>query len=159
VFKEKYEEPLKEVEPSRPDWKDDCLNEIKLVDVPTCVFSRKLTPAVLAFWSSTVRVTLKYLHGVRNQHEKGTILHNGLTIEAFWSQLPENSDTVAAEDARLIVVGRDTLSTLRGREEICAIIANLETDEGLSCRKGLVTIKESAWNKMSGKRWEKVFLI
>ena len=59
---------------------------------------------------------------------------------------------------RLIVIGRDTLSSLRAREELIAIMANLKNDEGLSYRKAVMSIRESDWNNLDGRKWERIFL-
>jgi hypothetical protein len=167
-FKEAYEESQLpgftdgEPDPSRPDWRDESRTAITKADIPSAVFSLNLSAIVLGFWSSTVLVTMQYSHaGGESGGERSTVpklIHNGDEIKALWDQIPRHPCELDAEDARLIIIGRNTLSTLRAREELVAIVANLENDEGLSYRKAIVSIRESDWNNLESKKWERIFL-
>lgn len=147
-----------EPDPSRPVWRDESRTAITKPDVPSTVFSRNLSAIVLGFWSSTAIVTVQYLHTGRTQGTKPKLIHNGDEIKASWGQIPRHPSELDAEDARLIIIGRDTLCSLRAREELIAIVANLNSDEGLSYRKAMVSIRESDWNNLDGRTWERIFL-
>lgn len=160
-FKDAYEVPqLSDGEPdlSRPDWRDESRTAITKTDIPSTVFSRNLSAIVLGFWSSIALVTIQYSHVGREWGTVPKLIHNGDEIKARWGQIPWHPCELDAEDARLIVIGRDTLCSLRAREELIAIVANLKNDEGLSYRKAMVSIRESDWNNLDGRKWERIFL-
>jgi len=161
-FKDKYEGSRfaefndGEPEPPRPDWRDESRTAITNADIPNVVFLQNLSAVVLGFWSSTAVVTIQYLHTGR-QWDQPKLIRNGVEIKALWGQIPRHPLELDAEDMRLIIVGRDTLCTLRAKEELIAIVANLETDEGLTYRKAIVSIRESDWNELD-RKWERIFL-
>jgi hypothetical protein len=106
-----------EPDPPRPDWRDESRTAITKTDIPSIIFSRNLSAIVLGFWSSTAVVTMQYSHASRGSSKKlGTepkLIHNGDEIKASWDQIPRHPSELDAEDARLIIIGRNTLSTLR----------------------------------------------
>jgi hypothetical protein len=165
-FKEEYaSSPLNKEEPDipQPDWRNESQTVITKCDIPGSVFSRNISANVLGFWSSSVVVTVQYKHtgrdwdiGLRSNAPK--ILQNGVEIKALWGQIPRHPPEMESEVARLIIIGRCTLSTVRAKEELVAIMADLETDEGLTYRRAMATIRELDWNKLEGKIWERIFL-
>jgi hypothetical protein len=143
--------PVPKPDLSRLDWRDESRTAITKTDIPSTVFSRNLSAIVLGFWSSTALVTMQYSHAGRKWGTEPKLIHNGNEIKAKWGQIPRHPCGLDAEDARLIVVGRDMLSSIGAREELIAIVANLENGEWLSYRKGMASIRESDWNNLDGR--------
>ena len=83
---------------------------------------------------------------------------SGVEVQADWDQIPRNVDRLSAEECRPIIVDRDIKGYARDDREVCAIVADANTDESLTYRKGLVSIRESEWNALEGRTWENVFL-
>ena len=162
-FKEKYSSRrCNKVEPDipQPDWRDGSQTVITRSDVPISVFSRNISAIVLGFWSSTAVVTVQYKNdGTHMDFVKAPkVLQNDVEFRARWGQIPQHPIEMESELVRFIIIGRDTLCTLRAKEELIAIMADLETDEGLTYRRAIVSIRESQWNKLEGKVWNRIFL-
>lgn len=165
-FKEKYasrrwnkEEP----DIPKPDWRDESKTMITRSDVPVSVFSRNVSTIVLGFWSSTAVVTVQYKHDGRDwdfdiKNKDPKVLQNEVEFRAQWGQIPRHPIEMESELVRFIIIGRCTLSAARAKEELIAIMADLETDEGLTYRRAIVSIRESEWNKLEGKVWNRIFL-
>lgn len=165
-FKEKYpSSPWNKEEPDipQPDWRDESQTTITKSDIPDSVFSRNLSAIVLGFWSSSAVVTVHYKHSGRDwdlalRDHDPKILQNGQELKALWGQIPRHPPEMKSEVVRFIIIGRDTLSSSRAKEELVAIMADLETDEGLAHRRAIVTVRESDWNALDNKVWERIFL-
>lgn len=165
-FKEKYANSLlnkEEPDVPQPDWRDESQMTITKSDIPESVFSRNISAIVLGFWSSSVVLTVQYKHSGRDwdlalRDHDPKILQNGVELKALWGQIPRYPPEIEFEIVRFIIIGRDTLSSARAKEELVAIMADLETDEGLTYRRAIVTIRESDWNELDDKTWEMIFL-
>ena len=136
--------------------------EITKKDIPSKVLQAGISSTVLAFWSTVVVVTLQYEHssskeGLDSWSTEPKILQNGREIKAMWGQSPRRPPGLEAEDVRLIVIGRNTLSLLRRKEQLVAIVADQDTNEGLTYRRAMVTIDEEEWNSLQ-RTWEKIVL-
>jgi heterokaryon incompatibility protein (HET) len=164
-FKEKYEGSSLlsgEPKPPRPIWREDLRTEIMKSDIPSEVFQTGVSNTILAFWSSAVAVTLQYVHSGRKwdlgaRVAEPKVLQNGVEVKAMWGQIPRHPPGLEAEDVRLIVIGRNTLSLLRGKEQLVAIVADRDTNKGLTYRRALVTVDEEEWNSLQ-RTWEKIIL-
>ncbi|KAL6244432.1 hypothetical protein RBB50_008674 [Rhinocladiella similis] len=152
-----------EHEPSNPLWREDCQTVISTSDVPRVVSARNLWAICIGFWSSCVHVTVQYLHSGRDRgfeihRSQPKVMHNDVELKLIWGHVPLYPHDLDGEPARLVIIGRHTSCTMRKKEELVAIVAKKETDEGVTYREGLVYINESDWNNLSGRIWGKVFL-
>jgi len=164
-FKEKYGNfsPARgELKPPNAIWREDMCTEITTSDIPSVVFQTDISSTILAFWSSIATVTLQYVHSGEERtasrwDAEPRILHNGVEVKGMWGQIPRHPPDLEVEDVRLIVIGRNTLSLLRRKEQLIAIVADRDDDKGLTYRKAMVTIDEEVWNSLR-RTWEKVIL-
>jgi hypothetical protein len=148
--------------PPKPIWRDSSNTEITKSDIPSEILQNKISATVLAFWSSVAVVRLQYVYSARTsdsspQEAKPTIVQGGVEVKVMWGQSPRHPSGLEVEDVRLVVIGRNTLSLLRRKEQLVAVVADKDFDKGLTYRRAMVTIDEEDWNSLQ-RTWEKIFL-
>jgi hypothetical protein len=144
--------------------KADCSlpTTIEEIDVPRCIYRRGIQAAILAFWTIVLPVTIEYQpdesnHDHVERRTRFPILKTDYenTLPVYWSQRPIWTQGERAEQGKLIVVARDSA---HNPTMLYAILANAATDEGITYRRGFVSIYKRDWDKIQGVTWEKVYL-
>lgn len=114
-------------------------------------------------------VTVVHRRAGMGSEKYSKLFHNGIGVDAVHCVI-QNPNGLETEDVRLIVIARGTVNrrwildekncliNARRGEELIAIVANLETDKGLSYRSSLVSIFEREWSSFSDRMWEIVLL-
>lgn len=136
-------------------WKNESKWEITRSDIPETVFTRCIEPTILCFWSSTAVLNVKY----RAVDYFGTLVpqlsHNGSTIAGLCGHVPE-CEAGLEEDAKFIVVARDSLEHVRDNDQLAVMLSGSE--DGISYRRGLVSINETDWIALDNRAWELIVL-
>jgi hypothetical protein len=142
----------------RPLWRDVARTEIAKDDVPSAIFQSNLWAIALGFWTSTAVLSLEYHKGEKygKAHE---LFRNRTKLSVMWQHPPNEKNWKASEEVQAIIVGRDTLCHLRRKEQLVAIITDLDDGSGVFQRRAMASIDESDWNALDNRIWRKVFLI
>ncbi|QIX01626.1 hypothetical protein AMS68_007143 [Peltaster fructicola] len=161
TFKEKY--ALSNNEQRRrlaalaecPAWRDDSRTDITLKDMPAAMFRNNSWAIALAFWTSVARVEIQLVQAARRFDRAHKLFHHGKELQVMWNQPPRLDVATGPKTFFLVIVGRDTLSHIRSKDQLIAIVSECDRDDGLLERCGAVSMNEEDWIAIQDRSWEK----
>lgn len=138
-------------------WRNSQMTTITPSDVPDTVFSQKVEPAVLCFWTSTAVLEVEY----DKVDDCGVLVpqmsSNGEVLEAEWKQKPLHCVAQASERCKFAVISRHYLEVPEYGFQLVVLMLS-DDDKGLVYRRGLVIMFEKDWIALTDRKWEKPFL-
>ena len=143
-------------QPPDYSWRDENRTDVTTAHVPKEIFSRRIHPTIICFWTSTA--TLEVHHDA-NDHA-GTpvpqISRNGLVLNTSWPHKPRGSSEKVIEQVKFIVIGRESLEDVRGKNELSVLMVD-EDHDGVLYRRGMAIVNESQWVALRQSRMEGCF--
>lgn len=129
---------------------------VAATDVPEIVFKRRIAPAILCFWSSTAMLKVQHEMGDDFGFPVPLVSHNGRAIYCIWTHKPEFEKGNEDQMAKFIVIARDSLEEVRQKEQLAVLYTCCE--DGVTYRRGQMSINELDWIALDNRNWELVIL-
>jgi hypothetical protein len=154
-----YKPWYSKTDPQPPDysWRDENRTDVTAAQVPKEIFSRRIHPTVICFWTSTAILEVHHDAGDHAGSPVPQISRNGLVLDTFWPHKPRASSEKTTEQAKFIVIGRGSLEDVRGKNELSVLMVD-EDHDGVLYRRGMAEVNESQWVALDNREWEIVFL-
>lgn len=126
-------------------------------DIPQEILSSRHRPSILAFWTSTAILDMKY-EGYNGYHHCSRIdlSHGDVHFCSAWER---NENFKPSGKGKFIVVGTERIRMSHGGDVTVNLLLVDQDELGISYRNKLVTYTpESTWEKLENRKWELVFL-
>ena len=131
---------------------------VSAADIPQKILSSKCLPSILAFWTSTAILDMKYegyYNGVRHCSQID-LSHGVVHFSSTWER---NENFKPNGKGKFIVIGTERIRMSHGGDVTVNLLLVDQDELGISYRHKLVTYTpESIWEKLENRKWELVFL-
>ena len=148
------------------DWKGDTKVPITTLDIPVGLREAEdLRYTLLAFWTSRARLILQWEPDANTSREEYALLaEDGTKLDYYWDQPPAfghgRTDPKESPSRRVrvdvVVVGR--LLEMPERRLLSTVLV-ATGQYGELTRYGCASVKESDWDKLRNRVWDKVYMV